>query len=714
MSLFAKAIVDTRELGAGEGWDRYLRGLLSQLRTASGVSVTPAAAMRVGVFFACVRLLAEDEAKLPLFTYRRLSAGGKEPATDFYLHPLLHFSPNPKMTSIELRETVGGHLVGRGNGYIYKVLDGAGRVLELWPLRPDRMEIVEVPTRGGGTTLVYYYTLPSGKQEAIPERFIIHLRGFGNDGVRGYSPAHQAREAIGAARAAELYAASYFGNDATPRLVLKTKKSYKDETALKNIRKSWEERFGGIDRKHLIAILEEDMDIESVGLSPEDSQLLMTREFQAEEIASRWFRVPPHKVGLLKRATFSNIEHQGLEYYGDGLLPWLIRWEQRLALDCLTAAERETFFIEHKIEGILRADFKTRMEGYRIGREMGLFNVNDIRALENLNPIGPPGDAYHVPLNWIELGAPPELPAQEGERTTELLRLIDGRNRCGHRHPEPAPGDRQEPGNVTVRQARLLELRLRLRKRFRPLLRKAAQEIVNREAADVGRAAEKFLTRGARDGGQVDRLLQERSREEFSEWLEDFYDDHPDFIREKLLPILQAYAEAIADATGDIMGEGIDEEELRIFVEDYLSGEKGRSDWYAGAAMGQLFALLEAVFEAGDDPLEAIRQKLEDWKEGRADQLADMEAIRAGGAFFVFMMNEFFSVKHWRWHAFGENCPYCQILNGRIVASVETFIAEGEAFGVDVPGGPLTPSFNVHHEPAHGGCDCMVVPEIGG
>jgi HK97 family phage portal protein len=718
MSLFAKAIVERRDLDASSGWDRYIKGILNQLRTASGVSVTPDAAMRVGVFFACVRLLAEDEAKLPLVTYRRIPGGGREPAPDFYLYDLLHRSPNPRMTSVELRETVGGHLVARGNGFIYKVLDGSGRILSMWPLRPDRMEVLEDPFGRDPGELIYRYTLPNGEQRVFSSDWIIHLRGFGNDGISGYSPITQAREAIGAAAAAEKYAASFFGNDATPRLVLKTKKSYKDENAIKNIRKSWEERFQGIDRRHLIAILEEDMDVETIGLSPEDSQLLTTREFSVEDIA-RWFRLPPHKVGHLKRSTFSNIEHQSLEYLTDSLLPWLVRWEQRLALDCLTEAERRTLFVEHKVEGLLRADFKTRMDGYRIAREMGLMSVNEIRQLENLNPIGPEGDVHHVPLNWIELGTTPELGGGSSSRTAELLRLVDGRNAELPPGDNPAPAGRRSPAPATrdAREDRLVELRLRLRKRFRPLIRKASQEIINRELADVGRAAEKFLTRGARDGGKIDRLFMERGRTEFQAWLEEFYRNHPTFIRDKLLPVLRAFAEAIADATGEAMGDpaAINEEELGAFVEDYLSGDNGRAEWHSGAAVAQLFRVLEVAFEEGGvDPLEAIREKLELWREGRVDQMTETEVVRGGGAFFVFMMNEFYQVQKWRWRAFGENCPYCSRLDGKVVASSGVFIAGGEAFGDDIEGGPLVPSFNVRHEPAHGGCDCMVVPEIGG
>jgi len=159
----------------------------------------------------------------------------------------------------------------------------------------------------------------------------------------------------------------------------------------------------------------------------------------------------------------------------------------------------------------------------------------------------------------------------------------------------------------------------------------------------------------------------------------------------------------------------INEEELGAFVEDYLSGDNGRAEWHSGAAVAQLFRVLEEAFgEGGGDPLEAIREKLELWREGRVDQMTETEVVRGGGAFFVFMMNEFYQVQKWRWRAFGENCPYCSRLDGKVVASSGVFIAGGEAFGDDVEGGPLVPSFNVRHEPAHGGCDCMVVPEIGG
>jgi len=688
VSLFASAIVERREvIGASAGWKKYIDGILAQLRTSSGVSVTPEVAMRLGVFYDLVRILAEDVAKLPLFLYRRLTPRGKAVAKEHPLYDLIHRAPNPYMTSFELRETVTAHMVAWGNGYIFKEQTSQGRVAALWPLRPDRMKRLK-KTVDGRDVPVFEYAFPTGLTERISAERIIHLRGLSFDGEMGYNLHSQARESIGLAVAAERHASSFFANDATPRTILKHPKTLKED-ARKNLRESWEDRFRGVDRHHLIAILEEDMDVKTIGIDPEKALLIASREFSVEDMC-RWVRMPPHKVGHLKRSTFSNIEHQALEYVVDTLLPWNIRWEQRLGADLLTEREKGEYFFEHKVEGLLRGDFKARMDGYRVGREIGLYTVNDLLELENRNPIGAEGDVRHVPWNWTVLSTSPPPAKGSGTatddgRTAKLLRKLERRQN----------EDGDELSDV---DRRLVDLRIRLRDRFRPLIREGAQAVVNREAADIGRAAKKLLARDAED---------------FRTWLAEFYRDHPAFIREKLLPMLLAYACALGDLGEDHMGEEIDEARLEEFVEDYLAGDKGRARWYADHALAQLFALLEKAFREGTDPLEAIDARLEEWKERRPDQWAELEAVRAGGAFFHLIYTEFFSIEHWRWHALGDSCPYCQRLHGRIVASATAFIFEGDPFGSDLEDGPLIPSFDVFHEPAHGGCDCFTLPVVG-
>lgn len=709
MSLIASALAERRErreLSAQAGWKKYIEGIITQLRTSSGVSITPEAAMAIGAFYDCCRVIAEDCAKLPLKLYRRLTPRGKEPASDHPYYSLLHRKPNPYMTAFDLREAVTGHMAGRGNGYLFKVLDGNLRVLELWPLRPDKIQREEIPAVRAGQPIevFYYYTRPDGQVTRLSAAEVIHLHGFSFDGRLGYDPAFQARETLGLAAAAERYSGLFYSNDATPRVVLKHPKAFKavaegQKSAADRIRESWEGKLRGLDRTTLLAVLEEGMDIQQVGVDPEKSQLIASMEFSVPQVC-RWFRMPPHKIGHLKEATYSNIEQQALEYVVDTQLPWLVRWEQRLWMDILSEDEQPTYFWEHQIDGQLRGEFKNRMDGYRVGREMGLYSVNDLLELENRNPIGPEGDVRHVPWNWtiLSTAAPQEPAAPAGgggstardQKTAEMLHLLEDRNQL--------PEQRAELNDV---EKHLVDRRVKLRDRHRPLLRSACQAVADREANIVAREAKRLMA---------------RDQNEFRDWLRKFYEEHRDFIREKLLPILLAYARSLGDLAEDHMGtEGVDAAELDHFVEEYLAGENGRASWYADKAFAQLLATLERSFEEGSDPVEAIETVLEQWRTDRADRWAELETIRAGGAFFTMVYNTFFGITRWRWHARGsDSCGWCQKLDGRTVATTEAFISQGQEFEPNSEGHPLVPSYDVHHEPAHAGCECVTLPELEG
>lgn len=359
----------------------------------TGVNVTETSALRVTAVYACVRVLAETVATLPLVVYRRQKPRGKLRDPSHPLYTVLHDQANTEMTAMQLRETMMAHVLLWGNAYASIERDGAGNVVGLWPLLPDRTYVVRDDKTG---KLVYITTLPNGEQVLLPWDQVLHIPGLSYNGIVGYSPIQCAREAIGLALAAEEFGARFFGNGARPGGVLEHPATLSDE-AYKRLRSSWESMHRGLNNAQRLAILEEGMQYKPLTIPPEDAQFLETRKFQVTEIC-RLFRVPPHLVGDLERATFSNIEHQSIEFVVHTIRPWLVRWEQAINMKLLTPLERRRFFVEHIVDGLLRGDIASRYNAYAIARQNGWMSANDIRELENMNPI-PGGDVYLVPLN---------------------------------------------------------------------------------------------------------------------------------------------------------------------------------------------------------------------------------------------------------------------------------------------------------------------------
>lgn len=372
--------------------------------TASGEPVSPQTAMRIGAVFACVRVVSEDVAKLPLILYRRRSDGGKDRATEHPLYQLLGTRPNALQTSFEWREMQQAHVEMRGNGYSYIGRDFRGRPIALQPMHPDKVTVM----KAADGAPFYRWQPDNGPAETLSASEVLHVRGLSLDGYVGLSTIAQAREAIGMAAAAEKYGAQFFANDAQPRGILYHPNTLSDK-AQANVESDWQKQKSKKDR-HKIAVLEEGMRYQQLGLSNDEAQFLETRNLQREEIAS-FFRVPQHKIGILTRSTFSNIEQQSLEYVTDSLLPRLRRNEGRYNVTLLSAAEQRDYFFEHLVDGLLRADIAARYAAYQIAFMNGFMNANEIRAIENRNP-RPGGDEYRVPANTLPSGgSAPDQPA---------------------------------------------------------------------------------------------------------------------------------------------------------------------------------------------------------------------------------------------------------------------------------------------------------------
>ncbi len=356
-------------------------------RTTSGKPVNERTAMQTTAVYACVRILAEAVASLPLHVYEYQDDGGKKLVHDHPLYYLLHDEPNPEMTSFVFRETLMSHLLIWGNAYAQIIRDGAGRALGLYPLLPDKMDV----QRDDKGNIYYVYSRNSDENPMFKEygnirlkaEDVLHIPGLGFDGLIGYSPIAMAKNAVGMTLACEEYGASFFANGANPGGVLEHPGVLKDPS---KVRESWNSVYRGVSNAHKIAVLEEGMKYQQIGIPPEEAQFLETRKFQINEIA-RLYRIPPHMVGDLDKSSFSNIEQQSLEFVKYTLDPWVIRWEQSLQRSLLLPGEKGKYFIKLNVDGLLRGDYQSRMNGYAVGRQNGWFSANDIREMENMNPI---------------------------------------------------------------------------------------------------------------------------------------------------------------------------------------------------------------------------------------------------------------------------------------------------------------------------------------
>ena len=427
MGLFRKKIPKTENRTAGSSYSFFLGN------STSGKIVTERTSMQMTAVYACVRILSEAVAGLPLHMYE-YKDDGKEKAIKNPLYFLLHDEPNPEMTSFIFRETLMTHLLLWGNAYAQIIRNGKNEVVALYPLMPNKMS-VERDDKGE-----IYYVYNRYQDEAktgdlgtviLKKEDVLHIPGLGFDGLVGYSPIAMAKNAIGLAIATEEYGSKFFANGAAPSGVLEHPGTIKDPT---KVREAWLSQFGGSSNSGKVAVLEEGMKYTPISISPEQAQFLETRKFQINEIA-RIFRVPPHMIGDLEKSSFSNIEQQSLEFVKYTLEPWIIRWEQALSRALLSSDEKKKYFFKFNVDGLLRGDYQSRMNGYAIARQNGWMSANDIRELENLDkiPAEEGGDLYLVngnmlPLNMAGAYADKES-NKEGDTDDEVLELDKGKKR---------------------------------------------------------------------------------------------------------------------------------------------------------------------------------------------------------------------------------------------------------------------------------------------
>ena len=391
-SIFKSRDTPKNHIGDNVGGGRYF----PFGRTWSGKSVTERSAMQTTAVYACVRIIAETVASLPLHVYEYTDSGKER----VYTHPLyriLHDIPNPEMNSFIMREVMMSHLLLWGNSYSQIIRNGRGDITALYPLMPEKMTV----DRGSDGKLYYKYNSDKQGSFLFSKDEVFHIVGLGFDGLIGHSPIAMAKNAIGLSIAAEEYGSSFFSNSGTPSGVLEHPGVLKEP---EKVRDAWNKAYGGSGNAHKVAVLEEGMKFNPISINPHEAQFLETRKFQVNEIC-RIFRVPPHMIADLEKSSFNNIEQQSLDFVTNTIRPWLVRIEQSIFQQLLNENEQEKYFAKFNVDGLLRGDFQSRMNGYAVGRQNGWLSANDIRELEDLNriPAEEGGDRYLCNGNMVDI-----------------------------------------------------------------------------------------------------------------------------------------------------------------------------------------------------------------------------------------------------------------------------------------------------------------------
>lgn len=378
--------------------NQWLRDLFVGRPTHSGIQLSEHKALTHSAVFACVHILAQTLAMLPLNVYRTMPNGGKSKAAEHGLNRILHSVPNPEMNSFIFRETMQGHLGLWGNCYAEIQRNGFGDIVALWPLRPDRTKPVRDPET---KELKFRVSFQNGETVYLPRQLVFHVPGFGFDGLVGYNPIDIAAQAIGLGLAAEEFGARFYSNGGTVGGVVETEQEL-GEDGRKNVRESFEEMHQGLSNAHRLMILEDGLKYKQVGIPPQTAQHIESRNFQIEDIA-RFYHMPLHMIQSLLRSTNNNIETQSLEFVKYTFMPWIVRWEQSQNMQLLTEIEQtlRQMFTKFNANALLRGDSKSRSEFYHNARLDGWMNADMILELEDMNPIGGrEGQGFWMPQNY--------------------------------------------------------------------------------------------------------------------------------------------------------------------------------------------------------------------------------------------------------------------------------------------------------------------------
>lgn len=401
-----------------EQWPQIMQ-LFGLKDSKTGVSVNESNAVNLTIVYACVRLLSDSLAMIPFQLFKE-TENGKEKAVNHPLYKLIAKQPNPQMSSYTFRKMMMTNLLLWGNAYAIIERDN-GVISKLTPVASSNMRVVE----DASGNVSYMYRGTTGNELPMKSEQILHIKNFSFDGKIGLSPISLAREAVGLGIALEEFGAVYFKNGTNLGGIAEHPNKL-SPTAMQNLRESLQSKFEGVGNAHKMIVLEEGMKFQKIAIPANDAQFIESRKFQINEIA-RFFNVPPHMVGDLDRATFSNIEHQAIQYVTYSLLPWCYCWEQEVDKTLLSEKEQTKYFTKFNVNGLLRGDFVTRTQGYHLMIQDGVYSINDVRSLEDMNKIED-GDTHFFNGNMVPIdmaGTEPEQDENNDKQEEQMRSLIE-------------------------------------------------------------------------------------------------------------------------------------------------------------------------------------------------------------------------------------------------------------------------------------------------
>jgi HK97 family phage portal protein len=619
--------------------------------TKAGVKVDEKEALKYLTVLACVTLIAGDIAKLPLNLYKKRKSGGKDLITDHHLYDILHNRPNQDTTSFNFRETLQGHLLLWGNSYAFiDREDIGGKIKNLWQL-PDPGQIKI--HRNKKNELLYTYKV-NGEDKVRTRREVFHIPGFGFNGLVGKSMVGLAREAIGLGLATEDFGSTYFGEGTHPSGIYKIKETLTEENR-KQFNAALKEGFSGLGKAHKVMVAEGGGEYQPLTVSMDDAQFLSTRDFQKKEICGM-YHVPPHKIALHgANSNRNNLEQENGSYVDSCLMGWIVRWESAISLQLLTEQERRSgLFFEFAVQGLLRGDSQARAEFYNKIFQVGGISPNEIRAKENMNPDpSPEADKKYIMLNMIPLDQADEP--------------FDTDFRTFFKEPE-----------TRISESQSIRLRDRIQKQYAPLIYDAARAVVNRETKAIKKEA----------------LTPTRDKTSMKVFLNDFYEKFPEYIEQKMGPVLRSYISSIIDATNNELKT---EEDLEKDTQEYVDTYTLR---HVSSSKGQMLAIVP-------DGMDAIVQRADEWQDKRPDKIKADEGVRASNFAFQAVVWSAGLSTVWRIRG-AETCPYCKSLNGKKVGRGQSFVKSGDKLDPAGADGVMKINGTKSHPGLHQGCDCYL------
>ena len=478
--------------------------------SAAGQNVNESTAMNISAVWCAVHLISHSFMGLPVSAYERLAGGGRNPLPKHPVTRLLSRRPNSFMAASMFEMLLTQWAAIWGAGYAEIERGASGEALALWPIHPSRVTVEWNPA---AMEPVYRVRTEGKGPVMLPHAKVLKIMAYTRDGYTPVSVLEHARDSMGLTLATEQHGSYTFKNGATPPLVIEWPGTFgTDDEAIAQFRKQWHTAYGG-ENTGSVAVLEQDMKAHVLGMPNDDAQFLETRQFQLTEIA-RWFNITPSKLHDLLRATYSNIEQLSLDFAFDTLLPWVIRWRDECALKLFSEAEQETHYVHYNLDSLLQTDFKTRWDGHRIQFETGHLSINEIRALEDLNPLeGDVGELRVVPANMTPVEKLMEPEPEPQPIPPQLVAPVAD--------PEEEPEEEDRADVIDI---------------FAPLVVGALERCARKESKAVEAARKRC------DG--CDGKLEV--------WGDTFYTRHADEIADKLVGILEAVQRCAGIAGADV------------------------------------------------------------------------------------------------------------------------------------------------------------------